>query len=174
MILALFPCNGVWILQHKHISMTNFLCSYGMRMQASISTVYRWPPPWQRRWHWLASDRLTDSCCAKAAAANNTEVWAPSSAWSRRNACLLLQLLTFSWQYNTCKGRWWTEKLSRNSVPTLLIFVPYCCYCLILSVALISTVVWVPIAWHRWSASGPQQLRGCWVRGAGCGGKEEH
>ena len=36
-----------------------------------------------------------------------------------------------------------------------------------LSAAPISTAVWVPIAWHSCSASGPQQLRGCWVQAAG-------
>ena len=85
-----------------------------------------------------------------------------------KTQCLLI--ITINWRFHDNTILVKEDGELKNWVEILYLlyyFLPYCCYCLTLSVALISTVVWVPIAWHRWSASGPQQLRGCWVRGAG-------
>ena len=144
------------------IFLTNFLSSYGMRMQASISTddlrldkgddtdwrVTDWPT--------AAAPRLlpptTLRCGRRARPSQDAMLAYYYNYWRFHDNTILVKE---------------DGELKNWVVPNLLIFVPYCCYCLTLSVALISTVVWVPIAWHSCSASGPQQLRGCGVQAAG-------
>ena len=114
---------------------------------------------------------LRQGCCRQ-----QHSVWAQSSTWS--TAC-------FAYHYNwsvhdntiiTCSDRWWTEKLSRNTAPTLFTYVPYCFLCSILlllfdvmcSAHLYSSVSAYSLA-QLLSLRTPAAAR---MLGAGCGGKE--
>ena len=154
------------------IFLTNFLFSYGMRMQASISTDDLRLDKGDDT-DWRATDWPT---------AGEPRLLPPTTLRCGRRA-RPGQLLAYHYNWSvhdntiiTCSDRWWTEKLSRNTAPTLFTYVPYCFLCSILlllfdvmcSAHLYSSVSAYSLA-QLLSLRTPAAAR---MLGAGCGGKE--